>query len=107
MKLYTVEIVFSDFTNAIGQHEADSPGEAVELFFKSAECFEGYDRDKLVSVIQRKVNNKNLLLHVADNLRGVWLIIFGEDFSNFSDDLEAIYGGFVIQTDPHGPRRSG
>ena len=105
-KLYTVSITFSDFSESVNQYEANSPEEAVELFFKKAECLDGYDRDELVRVIERRLREKSALIHAADGLRGVWLIVTGAEFQDFKGDLEAIYGGLVIQTDPHGPRRA-
>jgi hypothetical protein len=105
-KFYTVSITFSDFTFSIEQCEANSPEEAVELFFKKAECFNDYNRDELVKVMQRRLKEKSALIHAADGLRGVWLIVTGAEFQEFEGELEAIYGGMVVQTDPHGPRRA-
>jgi hypothetical protein len=107
MKLYTVEITFSDFTFGIEQVEADSVEEAVELFFQKAECFENYDRKKILNVVKNRLNNKNALIHVANDMRGVWLINVGAELQDLSDsDQPSIYGGKVIQSDPSAPRRA-
>jgi hypothetical protein len=105
-KLYTVKITFADFTEGVEQYEADSAEEVVELFFQKAECFERYDRSKLLEVMKRRLKEKSALIHVADGIRGVWLVNTGAEFQDFEGELEAIYGGIVVQTDPHGPRRS-
>lgn len=105
-KFYTVIITFADFTESVNQYEANSPEEAVDLFFQKAGCFEDYNRDELVKVMQQRLKNKKALIHTADGLRGVWLIVVGTEFQEFEGELEAIYGGIVVQTDPHGPRRS-
>lgn len=104
-KLYTVTITFADFTEAIEQYEANSPEEVVELFFQNAKCFVNYDRGKLIEIMKRRIRDRNALGHVKGP-RGVWLINTGAEFLDFEGDLEAIYGGLVIQTDPHGPRWS-
>lgn len=105
-KLYTVKITFSDFTEGIEQYEANSVEEVVRLFFQEAECLKNYDRRFLLNVIESRLKNKSVLIHMADGLRGVWLINTGGELLDFDGELEAIYGGIVIQTDPHGPRRS-
>ena len=105
-KFYTVSITFADFTKSVDQYEANSPEEAVELCFQQAGCFEDYNREELVKVIQKRLKDKNALIHAADGLRGVWLIMVGTEFQEFEGELEAIYGGMVVQTDPHGPRRA-
>lgn len=105
-KLYTVSITFSDFTEGVDQYEANSAEEAVELFFQKAECFENYNRGELVKVMKKRLEDRNALIHVANGLRGVWLINTGAELLNFEGELEAIYGGMVVQTDQHGPRRA-
>lgn len=105
-KLYTIKITFSDFTFAVKQYETDSPEEAVELFFQNAECFDNYDREKLIEIMKKRLKEKSAVIQVKNGLRGVWEINTGTEFLDFEGDLEAIYGGLVIQTDPHGPRWS-
>lgn len=104
-KLYTVTITFADFTEAVEQYEANLPEEALELFFQKAECFANYDREGLIEIINRRIKDRNALGHIK-GLRGAWLINTGAEFLDFEGDLEAIYGGIVVQTDPHGPRWS-
>jgi len=106
MKLYTVEITFSDFGYAVEQYEAKSPEHAVELFFTNAKCLQDYDRKEILSGIKNKHSDKISLLHVGDNLRGVWLFTVDSDFSGIKNEGSVeIYGGRVIQSDPHAPRR--
>lgn len=107
MKLYTLEITFSDFTYGVEQYESNSVEEAVSLFFKEAECFANYDRNKMVEIMERRLKDGNALIHVANGLRGVWLINTGAELhETLKDELPALYGGRVIQTDPHAPRRT-
>ncbi|MFA5127254.1 MAG: hypothetical protein WC465_04650 [Patescibacteria group bacterium] len=105
MKLFTVTTTFSDFTFAVEQYEVNSPEEAVEKHFKEAGCFSDYNRDEIVAIIMKRLEEKNALVH-AKGPRGVWQINTGAEFLDFEGDLESIYGGLVIQTDPHGPRWS-
>ncbi|PIT90563.1 MAG: hypothetical protein COU22_01425 [Candidatus Komeilibacteria bacterium CG10_big_fil_rev_8_21_14_0_10_41_13] len=105
-KFYTVSITFADFTKSVDQYEANSPEEAVDLCFQQAECFADYNRDMLVKVMQQRLDDKKALIHVADGLKGVWLVVVGTEFQDFEGELEAIYGGIVVQTDPNGPRRA-
>ncbi len=107
MKLYTVEITFSDFTFGIEQYESNSVEEVFQLFFEKAECFANYDRSKILEIMKRRLKEGSALIHVANNIRGVWLINAGAELQEIThDDLPAIYGGKVVQTDPHAPRKS-
>ena len=106
-KLYTVFLTFADFTFAVEQYQANSVEDAVKIFFQEAECLQDYNRKELLSVIEKRLKDKSALIHVADGLRGVWLINVGPDFpKKLKGEQEAIYGGRVIQTDPHAPRRA-
>jgi hypothetical protein len=107
MKLYTVQVTFEDFTFAVEQYEADTPEHAIELFFSKAGCFQDYNREELLNVMRKRIQEKSALIHLGNNLRGIWLINTGTEFLDFPGELQAIFGGKVIQTDPHGPRRSG
>ncbi len=107
MKLYTIEITFSDFTFGIQQYEANSVEEAVSLFFQKAECFANYDRKKIIDVIKKRLKDGSALVHIANNLRGVWLINVGAELQEITNEEgPVIYGGKIIQTDPQAPRRS-
>lgn len=105
MKLFTVTTTFADFTFAVEQYEVDSPEEAVEKHFKEAECFGDYNREELVDIMTKRLKDGSALAQ-AKGPRGVWQINTGAELLDFEGELEAIYGGLVIQTDEHGPRYS-
>jgi hypothetical protein len=106
MKLYTIEITFEDFALGIEQYEADSPEQAVEMFFSKAECLKDYNRKELLDVMKERLANKSGLMQIAGNMRGMWFINTAGEFLNFPNELQAIYGGRLIQTDQHAPSRS-
>lgn len=105
MTLFTVTTTFADFTFAVEQYEADSPEDAIIMHFNKAECFSDYNRDELVSIMTKRLKEGNALIHTKGP-SGVWQINTGAEFLDFEGDLEAIYGGIVVQTEPHGPRWS-
>ena len=103
MALYTVLVHFSDHTNGIEQIEAVSPHEAINVFVGSAKCLAEYPRvDRLVDR-----DKGPALIHVADGLRGFWIWVIAEPFDDEEDDdLEAVLGGYVVQTDRLAPLRN-
>ncbi|PWB39077.1 MAG: hypothetical protein C3F02_00450 [Parcubacteria group bacterium] len=105
MKLFTVTTTFADFTFAVEQYEVDSPEEAVEKHFKEAGCFSDYNRAELLDIMIKRLKDGSAIIHTKGS-RGVWQINTGTEFLDFEGELEAIYGGLIIQTDPHGPRWS-
>lgn len=106
-KFYTVFLTFADFTFGVDQYEADSVEDAVRLFFKNSECLQEYNRNDLCEVIEKRLKEKSALIHLASGLRGVWLLNVGTNFpKDLKEEQEEIYSGKIIQTDPHGPRRS-
>ena len=105
MKLYTVEITFADFTFGVEQYKAESPESALEEFFTNAECLNDYDRKKLIAIVKNRIKNKNALIHVAGNMRGVWIINVGTEDLELPEEVEPIFGGRIVQTDPDGPMR--
>lgn len=104
MNLYTISISFEDRTVGVDQVEANSPEQAVQIFVKKAECLDGYNRDNILFIIDRSIEEKKLLVHIANNFKGYWMINFGGDFMD-DPQLSSIYDGTVVQTDPNGPVR--
>jgi len=96
--LFTVTADFSDYTMAVEQYETASPEEAVRLFVETAEAMSGYDRSQWRAAEPDNVS----LIHIAYDFRGAW--IWGPTMLLVRDD-NAMLGGVVVQTDPHGPRR--
>ena len=104
MNLYTILIEFEDRRVGIGQFEAESLVQALKEFINQSESLEEYDRNKILSIITNRSSQGNLLMHIADNLKGFWIINFGMDLLDIPE-LSNIYGGYIIQTDPNGPTR--
>ena len=97
--LFTVSAIFSDFTVAYEQYDADNPSAALGLFLLKAEALSAYNKGvRSIAVLEKK----HELTHVANGQRGLWLW-------HLTDQLEheevALYGGAIIQTDVNGPIR--
>jgi hypothetical protein len=105
MNLYTILISFEDRTVGIDQFEAETPQKALEEFINKAESLEEYDRKKIFSLIINRSRQGNLLMHIAKNLKGFWIIDLGTDFSDIPE-LSSIYGGYIVQTDLMAPKRT-
>ena len=104
MNLYTVIVDFEDRTNGIQQYEAETPEQALLEFIKQAESLEDYNRQGILSALSSRRENQKLLIHVANDLHGFWIIDFGLDLNDV-EEFSSILGGYVIQTDKEGPRR--
>ena len=74
-------------------------------FVNNSESLQEYNREKILETISKRSKEGNLFIHVADGLKGLWIIFFGMDLQN-DPNLSSIYGGHIIQTDPKGPIRS-
>jgi hypothetical protein len=97
--LYTVIVLFDDFTQGIEQYDAPSPAVAMARFIREAQClqeFQADDRSQLISEKDIK------LLHIANNLYGVWIWVLAQ--SNVPS-IKSVLGGQVIQTDRQSPWR--
>lgn len=105
MKLYTVQLTFEDFTEGIGQYQANSPERALEIFFEKSECLKDYNREELLDIMKKRIHDNNAIIQVGGNMRGVWFINTGAEFHIFLGELRAIYGGIIIQTDINAPER--
>ena len=96
MSLFTVIVDFADRTQAIEQYEVQSPREALERFVREAEALSEHDRKHVMHLVGR---GDERLIQVAD-LHGVWNWV-----PVVEHEMGDIYGGQIIQTDPHAPRR--
>jgi len=105
MNLYTILFEFEDRTAGIDQFSAQSPLQALELFINNTESLRDYDRSRLLSIMKYRADQDTLLNHIANNLKGFWVIGFGTDLLDIAE-LSSIYGGYIIQTDPNGPERN-
>jgi hypothetical protein len=98
--LYTVIILFDDFTQGIEQYDATSPDAAMARFLREAQCLQEFQADDRVKLI----NEQDIqLLHMAHNLQGVWVWILAQ---SKVPSLKSVLGGQVIQTDRKSPRRA-
>ena len=104
MNLYTILIHFEDRTTGIGQFKAESPEEALFEFINRNESLMEYDRSKILSIVRNRFLQRNLLIHIADNFKGFWILDFGIEFIE-DESLAPIFGGYIIQTDLSGPIR--
>lgn len=104
MNLYTILIDFEDRTIGVGQYEAEGPCLALKKFVESSESLSEYDRSKLLSIVNERSKQDNLLIHIANEMKGLWAIFFGTDLLDIPE-LSTIYGGHIIQTDQNGPVR--
>jgi len=97
--LFTVSATFSDFTNAFEQYEVDSHETALKLFLSNAASLGEFDSGLLEKVVATKACR---LMQVAGDMRGVWL---WHSTVQIQHDEVALLGGYVLQTDPLGPKR--
>jgi hypothetical protein len=95
--LFTVTIMFEDRTFAIEQVEADTPEHALEAAFQQAEALAEHDAEAVADMLR----HHSQLFQVA-KLRGVWNWL---QVPQESDATSDIYGGIIVQTDPHAPIR--
>lgn len=105
MNLYTVIIEFEDRSSGIDQFEAESPEQALVKFIRHAESLQDYDRNGIELTISGRLRNRNLLIQIANDLRGFWIIDFGLDLVEI-EEFSSIFGGYIIQTDKAGPKRA-
>jgi len=96
MNLYTVWVIYEDFTVSIEQYQTDSPKSAFEIFLKTAEALKDYDRDRLLHIFHEKKENISLL-HLAW-MKGVWNINFWTPWTWYNPKI-AIFGWCIVQTD--------
>jgi protein-tyrosine-phosphatase len=91
-KLFTVVLAFSDHADGIGQFEANSPRQALEMFIEKSEALEGYERNHVKDAIKG--------LWQASELKGVWSVVFTPLASALDGpDENTILGGLVIMSD--------
>jgi hypothetical protein len=98
-KLFTIFLSFSDHTNGVGQHKAETSEDALKEFIRHSESLVDYDRSLLLKSILP-------LIHITPE-KGVWLFTFDPDLI----DLEwpgdnPVLGGYIVQTEPDAPSRS-
>lgn len=72
-KVFTVFLIFSDYTVGIGQYKIGDAKDALKEFIHSNESLQGYDRDLLLKSIMP-------LTQLADE-KGVWLFNFNPDLT--------------------------
>lgn len=101
MPVYTIIVSFADHTSGIEQCEAQTPHQALATFLKTAESLEEYDKRAVDQLIG--YGDKIDLVHVANGLRGFWIWV---PVPVDDPRIENILGGYVIQTDPNGPKRA-
>ena len=105
MKLYTVLLTFDDASVGIEQFETESPEQALINFVLNAESLKYHDRELILSIVSARNTQGNLLIHVANGLKGCWITSFGADFIEIPI-LSNIFGGHIIQSDTYAPVRS-
>jgi hypothetical protein len=96
MSLFTVIVDFADRTQGIEQYEAQGPREALERFVREAEALAEHDRRRVMHLVGK---GDERLIQVADR-HGVWMWL-----PVVEHVMGDIYGGHIIQTDPHAPLR--
>ncbi len=97
MPLFTVTIVFEDRTFAIEQVEADTAEAALTAACEHAEALAGHDAHAVAQMLQHHTR----FIQVADR-RGVWNWF---QVPHDSDGTSDVFGGIIVQTDPHAPTR--
>jgi hypothetical protein len=97
MPFFTVTVVFEDRTFAIEQLEADTAEHALEAACQQAEALAEHDAAAVADMLR----HHSQLFQVA-KLRGVWNWF---QVPQQSDATSDIYGGIIVQTDPHAPTR--
>jgi hypothetical protein len=98
-RLYTIIVLFDDFTQGIEQYDMPSPEEAMAKFIREAQCLQEFQADGRTKLI----NGKDIkLLHIANNLHGVWIWVYAQ--SNIPK-MKSVLGGQIIQTDRKSPLR--
>ena len=93
MPLFTVTVVFEDRTFAIEQVEADTPEQALKSACQQSEALAGHEAGAVAELLQQRVK----LFQVAA-VRGVWNWF---PVPHASDATADIFGGIIVQTDPH------
>jgi hypothetical protein len=98
--LYTVIVLFDDFTQGIEQYEAPSPAAAMARFIREAQCLQEFQADDRIKLIS---DQDIQLLHLAHHLQGVWVWVMAQ---SKVPSMKSVLGGQVIQTDRKSPRRA-